>query len=152
VLATVEDDQALEVGLVGRDGVVGVASALGDAVSSARALVQVSGTALRMKAVRFQEALGQCPPLQRELYRYTYAKLAMARQTVACNRFHAVEARLARWLLMTSDRVLSKEFFLTRLSGANARRATRRSQRGGRPSPATQADQLHPRQDQDHRS
>jgi DNA-binding transcriptional regulator YhcF (GntR family) len=113
LLATVEGDRALEVGLVGREGVAGVASALGVDVSSARALVQVSGTALRMKAARFQKALGQCLPLQRELYRYTYAKLAMARQTVACNCFHAVEARLARWLLMTSDRVRSEEFFLT---------------------------------------
>jgi CRP-like cAMP-binding protein len=113
LLATVEGERALEVGLVGREGMVGVASALGVDASSARAMVQVSGTALRMKAARFQKALGQCLPLRRELYRYIYAKLAMARQTVACNCFHAVEARLARWLLMTSDRVRSEEFFLT---------------------------------------
>jgi CRP-like cAMP-binding protein len=92
---------------------VGIALVLGTDVSSVRALVQATGTALRMKATRFRKAFEQCLPLQRELYRYAYAKLAMARQTVACNRFHAVEARLARWLLMTSDRVPSEEFFLT---------------------------------------
>jgi PAS domain S-box-containing protein len=113
LLTTVEGRQAMEVGLVGREGMVGISLALGMDVSSVRALVQGTGTAMRMKAARFHRGFEQCPPLQREVYRYTYAKLAMARQTVACNRFHPIEARLARWLLMTSDRVLSEEFFLT---------------------------------------
>lgn len=107
------DERALEVGLVGREGMVGISLALGVEVSSVRALVQASGMAMRMKAARFREAMRQCLPLQRELYRYADAKLALARQIVACNCFHAVEARLARWLLMTRDRVLSEEFFLT---------------------------------------
>jgi PAS domain S-box-containing protein len=113
LLTTVEDHHAMEVGLVGREGMVGISLALGMDVSSVRALVQGSGTAMRMKAARFRQAFEQCPTLQRELYRYTYAKLAMARQTVACNRFHALEARLARWLLMTADRVSGGEFLLT---------------------------------------
>jgi CRP-like cAMP-binding protein len=113
LLATVGERQSMEVGLVGREGMVGVSLALGTDVSFVRALVQGTGTAMRMKAARFHRAFEQYPPLQRELYRYTYAKLALARQTVACNRYHPVEARLARWLLMTSDRVLSEEFFLT---------------------------------------
>ena len=103
----------MEVGLVGREGMVGVSLALGVELSCVRALVQGSGTAVRMKAARFHKALQDCVPLQRELYRYAHAKLAMARQTVACNRFHALEARLARWLLMTADRVPSEEFLLT---------------------------------------
>jgi CRP-like cAMP-binding protein len=110
LLTTLEGPQ---VGLVGYEGVVGISLALGAGVSSARALVQSPGTAKRMTAERFDKALRQCPELQRALYRYAHAKLAVARQTVACNCFHAVEARLARWLLMTSDRVLSEEFFLT---------------------------------------
>lgn len=113
LLTTVEGRQAMEVGLVGREGMVGVSLALGMDISSVRALVQGSGTAMRMKAARFRRGFEQCLPLQREVYRYTYAKLALARQTVACNRFHAIEARLARWLLMTSDRLLSEEFVLT---------------------------------------
>jgi CRP-like cAMP-binding protein len=68
---------------------------------------------MRMKATRFHEIFRQSLPLQRELYRYAHAKLAAARQTVACNGFHGVAARIARWLLMTSDCALSEEFFLT---------------------------------------
>jgi PAS domain S-box-containing protein len=113
LLTTVEGRHAMEVGLVGREGMVGISHALGMNVSSVRALVQGTGTAVRMKAARFHKAFEQCLPLQRELYRYAHAKLAMARQTVACNRFHALEARLARWLLMTADRVPSEEFLLT---------------------------------------
>ena len=113
LLTAVVGERALEVGLVGREGMVGISLALGVEVSSVRALVEVAGMAMRMKAARFCEALQQCPPLQHALYRYTDAKLALARQTVACNCFHAVEARLARWLLMASDRAGSVEFLLT---------------------------------------
>jgi CRP-like cAMP-binding protein len=84
---------------------VGISLALGLDVASVRALVQGTGTAMRMKSARFHKEFQQCEPLQRELYRYTHAKLNQARQTAACNRFHVVEARLARWLLMTRDRV-----------------------------------------------
>jgi CRP-like cAMP-binding protein len=108
-----EGERALEVGLVGNEGMVGISLALGVEISSVRALVQASGSAMRMKAARFLKAFRQCPPLQREVYRYADAKLTQARQTIACNGFHAVEARLARWLLTTSDRVPSEEFFLT---------------------------------------
>jgi PAS domain S-box-containing protein len=113
LLATVGDRQAMEVGLVGREGMAGISLAFGTDVASVRGLVQAGGSALRMKSERFRKGFEQSLPLQREVYRYTYAKLALARQTAACNRFHAVEARLARWLLMTSDRVGSEEFFLT---------------------------------------
>ncbi len=124
LLATAEGP---EVGLVGYEGMVGIPLALGVDVSSARALVQAAGTAMRMKAAHFIKAFNQCPGLQRELYRHAHAKLALARQTVACNCLHAVEARLARWLLMTSDRVRSEEFFLTQVFLARmlgVRRAT----------------------------
>jgi len=113
LLTTVGDERALEVGLVGREGMVGISLALGMDVSSVRARVQTTGTALRMNAARFNETFQKCLPLQRELYRYAHAKLALARQTIACNCFHAIEARLARWLLMTSDRVQMERFFLT---------------------------------------
>ena len=113
LLATVEGRDALEVGLVGREGMVGVSLALGMDVSSVRALVQRTGTAMRMDAAGFRRELRKSLPLQRELYRYTHAKLAQARQTAACNRFHVVEARLARSLLMARDRVGSNQFLLT---------------------------------------
>jgi len=66
-----------------------------------------------MEAARFQTAFKQSPSLQRALYRYTHLLMAQFTQTAACNRFHSVEARLARWLLMTHDRVSSDQFHLT---------------------------------------
>src|SRR5436190_967645 len=99
LLTLVEGRLALEVGLVGREGMVGVALALGIGVSPVRALVQGSGTARRMNAVRFRKELQRSAPLQRELYRYTHSLMAQITQTAACNRFHRVPARLARWLL-----------------------------------------------------
>ena len=113
MLATVEGHEALEVGLVGHEGMVGISLALGIDVAPVRALVQGTGTAMRMEAARFHKAFQQCTPLQRGLYRYSHAMLAQARQTAACNRFHPVEARLARWLLMTRDRMRSDQFRLT---------------------------------------
>jgi CRP-like cAMP-binding protein len=113
LLTLVEGHLALEVGLVGREGMVGIALALGIDVSPVRALVQGAGPALRMDATRFRAELAGSPPLQRELNRYVHALMAQISQTAACNRFHVVEARLARWLLMTRDRVGSGEFRMT---------------------------------------
>jgi len=113
LLTTVEGHQALEVGLAGREGMVGISAALGVEVASVRALVQATGTALKMNAVRFRKEFRKSLPLQSELHRFINAKLAQARQTAACNRFHVVEARLARWLLMTRDRLRSDQFLLT---------------------------------------
>ena len=113
LLTVVEGHLALEVGLVGREGMVGFPLALGVDVSPVRALVQGAGAALRMNAARFRKELGNSLPLQRELYRYVHAMMAQISQTAACNRFHVVEARLARWLLMTRDRVGSGEFRMT---------------------------------------
>ena len=127
LLATAKNDQALEVGLVAHEGMVGISLVLGADTSSARAVVQADGTALRMKAARFLSAFRQCPPLQRQLYRYAHATLAQARQAVVCHCFHASEARFARWLLTMADRGRSAEFFLTQSMAADllgVRRAT----------------------------
>ena len=113
LLTLVEGHLALEVGLIGREGMLGVSLALGVNVSPVRALVQGSGNAWRMKAAHFLKALKDSTSLQKEIYRYTHALMAQVTQTAACNRFHVVEARLARWLLMTRDRVRSDEFRLT---------------------------------------
>jgi len=107
------DRKVLEVGLVGREGMVGVALLLREEASAVRVLVQGTGSALRMKAASFREALARSPALQNELYRYAYAQLVQARQTAACNRFHQVDGRLACWLLRTRDRVRSDRFRLT---------------------------------------
>src|SRR5207245_10051266 len=111
-LALVEGRLALEGGLVGREGMVGVALALGIGVSPIRALVQGGGTALRMSAARFRRELRGSAPLQRELYRYTHSLMAQNTQTAACHRFHRVAARLARWLAMPRVRVRSGQVLL----------------------------------------
>lgn len=113
LMTTVADHKAVEVGLVGYEGMVGIALVLGAGASSVRAVVAASGTALRMEATRFHKTFLQCLSLQQALHRYTYSMLAQARQTIGCNCFHLSDARLARWLLMTSDRAQSEEFFLT---------------------------------------
>jgi CRP-like cAMP-binding protein len=113
LLTVVEGHLALEVGLVGREGMLGIPLALGIAVSPVRALVQGAGPALKMSAARFRRELRDSPPLQRELQLYVHAMMAQISQTAACNRFHVVEARLARWLLMTRDRMRSREFRMT---------------------------------------
>ncbi len=113
LLTLVEGHLALEVGMVGSEGMVGVPLYLGTNVSPVRALVQGAGAAMRMKSARFSEEIRKSPQLQRELSRYTRALMAQITQTAACNRFHVVEARLARWLLMTRDRVRTDEFRLT---------------------------------------
>jgi CRP-like cAMP-binding protein len=113
LLTLVEGHLALEVGLVGHDGMVGVPLALGIDASPVRALVQGGGPALRMNAAGFRRELGNNPPLQRELHRYVHTLMAQISQTAGCNRFHVVQARLARWLLMTRDRVRSGEFRMT---------------------------------------
>jgi CRP-like cAMP-binding protein len=113
LLTLVEGHLALEVGLVGREGMVGIPLALGVGVSPVRALVQGAGPALKMSAARFRAELKASPPLQRELNRYVHTLMAQISQTAGCNRFHVVEARLARWLLMTRDRVRSRQFRMT---------------------------------------
>jgi len=113
LLTVVEGHRALEVGLVGREGMVGSRLALGITVSPVRALVQATGMAVRIKSARFLQEFRRSPALQRALFRFTDALMNQVTQTAACNRFHVVEARLARWLLMTRERLLSGEFHLT---------------------------------------
>lgn len=113
LLTLVDRHLALEVGMVGREGVVGISFALGIGVTPFRALVQGAGTAMRMKTEPFRQEFRLGLSLQREVHRYTHALMAQVAQTAACNRFHFIEARLARWLLMTRDRVTSDHFHLT---------------------------------------
>lgn len=113
LLTAVDKRRSLEVGMVGNEGMAGMPFILGMGVSGVRALVQGGGEALRMGAVPFRIEFDNNPALQAALYRYMYALMAQISQTAACNRFHEVEPRLARWLLMTRDRVMSDEFLLT---------------------------------------
>ncbi len=103
----------LEIGLVGREGMLGVPLLLGVNVSPVRAMVQGRGRAWRVDAATLQQELASNASLRASLNRYLYVFLAQLMQTATCTRFHRIEARLARWLLMTRDRAHSDQFHVT---------------------------------------
>ena len=113
LLSVVAERSTLEVGIVGNEGMAGIAAFLGVGNSQNRALVQGAGTAMRMKASTLRKEAARAGPLCRLLHLYTHSLLTQVSQTAACNRFHQVDARLARWMLMTHDRLRSDEFRLT---------------------------------------
>lgn len=113
LLTPVEGHTNVEVGLVGREGMAGMGLFLGIPISPVRMLVQCSGTATRINAASFCDEMKRSPVLQRELSHYLYAFMAQVAQTAACNSHHLLGKRLARWLLMTHDRMQTNEFYLT---------------------------------------
>ena len=113
MLTTVDTGRAAEVGLIGSEGMVGVPMALGVAVSPFRAVVQGGGSAMRLKTEDFRRIFGKSAALKREVFLFTHLLMIQIAQTAACNRFHVVTQRMARWMLMTRDRVNSNEFRIT---------------------------------------
>ena len=113
LIQPIDVGDSIEVGLVGAEGMFGTPLALGVDASPVRAVVQGAGPALRIDAAALGRELQRSAALQRELHRYIYVRMSQLSQTAACTRFHVVEARLARWLLMTQDRQRSASFHIT---------------------------------------
>jgi CRP-like cAMP-binding protein len=113
MLTTVDGDRAAEVGLIGSEGMVGIPTVLGVAVSPFRAVVQGEGTAMRMTTMEFRRKFSASAALKKEVFLFSHLLMIQIAQTAACNRFHVTTQRMARWMLMTRDRVNSHEFRIT---------------------------------------
>jgi CRP-like cAMP-binding protein len=112
-IAPIDESACLEVGLIGNEGMFGIPLALGVDMSLMRAVVQGAGDALRMAAEPFCRELARSKALRREIDRYVFVQLTQFAQMIGCTRFHGIEARLARWLLMTRDRAHADTFHVT---------------------------------------
>ena len=113
LLADVDDGGTLEVGIVGREGMAGISVFMGVQTSPNRALVQGAGSAWRMKAAALRSMADNGGSLPRLLRRYSYSLWAQLSQSSVCSLYHPIDARLARWLLMTRDRMETNEFPIT---------------------------------------
>lgn len=113
LLTDLEDGTGMEVGLVGREGMVGISTVYGVELESKLATVQRTGSALRMRSDDLREALARRGWLQRLLLEYAHALMSQISQSVVCNVRHKIDGRFVRWLLMFQDRADTDEFELT---------------------------------------
>jgi CRP-like cAMP-binding protein len=113
LLSAVPERAAIEVGMVGNEGMTGLSVFMGIDKANTRGLVKGGGSALRMKSATLRTISNHPSSLHTILHRYTYSLFTQISQSSACNRFHTADARLARWLLMTSDRRGSNDCLLT---------------------------------------
>ena len=113
LLSAVTTNDTLEVGIVGNEGMVGLSVFLGVEISSNRAIVQGEGVAWRIPISDFQTECARNGELSQRLKRFTHSLITQISQSAVCNRYHLIEARLARWLLMTQDRMESDNFQIT---------------------------------------
>jgi len=113
LLATLEGGETVETGVVGSEGMVGISIVLGVDASTSEVLVQADGDAHRMKARALGPLIKNGGVLHDSLLRYIHTIFVQISQTAACNRAHSLSERLARWLLLTHDRLGRDEFELT---------------------------------------
>ena len=112
VIAT-EDGKTVEVGEVGREGFAGIQATVGINRNQVREIIQIPGDGFRVKSAALKSILQSAPELQRILSRYSVVQAMQFAQTAACNRLHNIDQRLARWLLITQDRVDSPSLVIT---------------------------------------
>ncbi|MGH7025454.1 MAG: Crp/Fnr family transcriptional regulator [Caulobacteraceae bacterium] len=113
LVAASVDGETIEVATVGREGMTGIAIALGSETMNNDAMVQVSGRGSRMETEAFRKALDASPSLKQTVLRFVLAVLGQMSQNAACNRLHPLNKRCARWLLTTHDQVKGDSFGLT---------------------------------------
>jgi len=113
LIAVVKGSPGVEVGMVGREGMLGAQLALGVATAPLHALVQGQGKALRISTKAFEAELSASPALKSALLRYLYVLMSQLAESTACVRFHQIGPRLARWLLMSQDRSQASSFDVT---------------------------------------
>ncbi len=113
ILSVFPDGKSVEVGLVGKEGFVGLPLVAGFRSATTRAVVQIEGTVFRIDGDALAIVLRQCPTLERRLQQFAQIMTMQVTQIAACNRLHEVEQRLARWLLMSADRIASNSVPLT---------------------------------------
>ena len=113
LVAVIEGSPGVEVGMVGREGMLGIQAVLGVTRAPLHSLVQGTGSAWRIGITAFQRELLVSPLLQHSVHRYMYVLMAQLATSAACLRFHQIDQRLARWLLMTQDRVCSDHLHVT---------------------------------------
>jgi CRP-like cAMP-binding protein len=109
---TTDDRRTVEVGIIGREGLVGINIFLGGLVTPDKAIVQLPGGAMRMRSKDLRREARFGSPLQRLLLEYTRTFLAVISQSVACSQHHSIEQRVARWLLTMNDYAGSREFLM----------------------------------------
>lgn len=113
LVTLMEDGSTIEAGAIGREGMAGLPVLLDADMTPMQTLAQIPGHAVRIKAKIIKEAFDKGGVLQKVLHRYIHTTIVTGSQTAACNRLHHIEARLCRWLLMSSDGVDSEKLFLT---------------------------------------
>jgi CRP-like cAMP-binding protein len=113
MVTVMEDGSTVEAGAIGREGMAGLPVLLDADTTPMQTLTQIPGQAVRVKAEIVKEAFDTGGALCHILYRYIHTTIVLGSQTAACNRLHQIEARLCRWLLMSSDGVGSEELSLT---------------------------------------
>jgi CRP-like cAMP-binding protein len=119
LLYLMENGSSAEMGMAGKEGLVGVALFMGGNTMPNRAVVQSAGGAVRMKAQVLRDEFARAGTFQRLLLRYTQALLTQMSQTAVCNRLHEIEQQLCRWLLLSRDRLDSDELVMTQELIAN---------------------------------
>jgi len=126
LVVVMKDGKTAEAGIVGNEGFTGTLAAVGLSGGPLRAVVQITGDGFRVAVGALQHALESAPHLQLILSRYAAIRSMQVAQTAACNRLHDIEQRLARWLLMTQDRLdsgllpITHDFLATMLAACGA--------------------------------